>query len=64
MISEKNSADVPGAKASIFAMGDRKKILQLSTEICGFIYWVLVELIGSILCWQKLYSKTGQKMEI
>ena len=33
MRSEKKSADVAAATASIFAMGDRKKILQLSTEI-------------------------------
>ena len=38
MRSEKESADVAGAVESIFAMGDHKKILQLSTEICGFIY--------------------------
>lgn len=38
MRSEQKSADVAGATVSIFAMGDRKKILELSIEIYGFVY--------------------------
>ena len=38
MRSEKKSTDVAGATANIFATGNLKKILQLTTDICGFIY--------------------------